>query len=378
MARISARTLQSKNIKASKVASFVVNTKHLGDEPVLSADAPVKDLDYTKALTWYNYLCSVGDARGYLQTYLKSNGRAAEIKTLVKVPDNRFPLHAGWIARMLARGANLPQRSHDTLERKLKEAYSFVEAAVEPKKAKLVEAVKPTVQDRVNDKVSDFIGEFEEAIDNSGFTLSMYDWLTKHQLPPVMANKVAEFFRPMAEEATALLQKKCDPQLKEGFASWSPVKIKARAVFYAGILSDCKRYADNTKKQKVVRTRKKKAVPTEKQLKDLKYQKDCKEYKVASINPEKILGASELWTFNSKYRTLTVFYAVDVLGVAGTTIKGYDEERSKTFRIGRKTEECVETILRGGKRAVTKMLAELKTITVQHRINENTVLLKTA
>jgi hypothetical protein len=377
MARISARTLQSKNIKASKVASFVVNTKHLGDEPVLSAVAPVKDLDYTKALTWYNYLCSVGDARGYLQTYLKANGRAGEIKTLAKVPDNRFPIHAGWIARMLARGANLPQRSRDTLEKKLQEAYAFVEPVVEVKKAKPVE-VKTSVQDRINDKVSDFIGEFEEALDKSGFTLSMYEWLTKHQLPPVMAGKVAEFFRPMAEEADALLQKKCDPQLKEGFASWTPAKIKARAAFYAGILSDCKRYADNTKKQKVVRTRKKKAVPAEKQLKGLKYQKECKDYKVASINPEKILGASELWTFNTKYRLLTVFYAVDTLSIAGTTIKGYDEERSKTFRIGRKTEECIETILRGGKRAVTKMLSELKTITTQHRINENTVLLKAA
>jgi hypothetical protein len=55
---------------------------------------------------------------------------------------------------------------------------------------------------------------------------------------------------------------------------------------------------------------------------------------------------------------------------------GYDEAKSKSYRLGRKTEEHLETALRGGKRAFAKMLGTLKECGLQHRINENTILLK--
>jgi hypothetical protein len=76
---------------------------------------------------------------------------------------------------------------------------------------------------------------------------------------------------------------------------------------------------------------------------------------------------------------LTAFYAADAHGleVKGTTIENYDADKSKTYRIGRKTEQHVATALKGAKRAVSKMLEELKTVGLQHRINENTILLRT-
>jgi hypothetical protein len=91
-----------------------------------------------------------------------------------------------------------------------------------------------------------------------------------------------------------------------------------------------------------------------------------------------MLGSEELVTFNTKYKILTHFYALDRagLGVKGTTIVNYDETKSKSYRIGRKTEEHIEIALRGGKRAYNKMLEALKTCTLQHRINENTILLR--
>ena len=157
------------------------------------------------------------------------------------------------------------------------------------------------------------------------------------------------------------------------FASAS-AQLKQRAAFYAGILADCDRHASN--KKPVVR--KKKVVTADKKLKSFKFQKESKEFKVVSINPEKVLGADELITFNARYKTLTHFVAVDKSGldVKGTTILNYDEEKSKSYRIGRNTEAHIETALRGGKRAFAKMIASLKTCTLQHRINENTILLK--
>ena len=155
------------------------------------------------------------------------------------------------------------------------------------------------------------------------------------------------------------------------------VQVRDRAAFYMKLIDDCERFADVAKKQKA--PRRKKAVPVEKKLKNLKFQPESKEYKLVSIKPEKIIGAGELWIFNTKYRTLTAFYAADAHGleVKGTTIENYDADKSKTYRIGRKTEQHVATALKGAKRAVSKMLEELKTAGFQHRINENTILLRT-
>jgi hypothetical protein len=365
---------QSLKKRVSKTAGDLVNSKHLGDEPLFT-ETPT-DLQYMQALTWYNIMRSKSDARTYLETYLKNVGRNTTIKTLRRVPDVRISDHAAWIARMLSRGCKLTERSKDKMESLLQSSLQFAEGPKPEKKALAHPQQTFSVQDRIRDKVSDFIAEFEVSIDRDGWTLSMYDCMQRKQLPSSLANKVAEFYKPIAKEAADLLKSDCDPDLREGYSSYSKAQLKQRAAFYESILADCARHASNAKKQKVVR--KKKVVTADKNLKHLKYQKESKEYKVVSINPEKFLGAEELVTFNTKYKLLTVFTALDRagLGVKGTTMINYDEAKSKSYRIGRKTEECVETALRGGKRVFAKMLTSLKECNLQHRINENTILLR--
>jgi hypothetical protein len=360
--------------KLTKTTGDLVNSKHLGDEPLFT-ETP-SDLQYMQALTWYNIMCTKSDARNYLETYLKNTGRNATIKTLRRVPDVRISDHAAWIARMLSRGSKLTDRSRNKMEDLLQASLKFAEGPKPEKKALAHPQPTISIQDRIKDKVSDFIGEFEESIDREGLTLSMYDWMQRKQLPSSLADKVAEFYKPIAEEAREVLMSDCDPQLKEGYRNYTMAQLKQRAAFYESILADCARHASNAKKQKVVR--KKKTVTADKKLKHLKYQKESKEFKVVSINPEKMLGAAELVTFNTKYKLLTVFTALDRSGlsVKGTTITNYDEGKTKSYRIGRKTEEHVETALRGGKRAFSKMLDSLKECPLQHRINENTILLR--
>jgi hypothetical protein len=213
-------------------------------------------------------------------------------------------------------------------------------------------------------------------IDKNDWTIDVYDWLTKKQATPVTSRKIRDFFKPIADEAAELIGKKPASQLVEGFKNLTKIQQKQRAAFYAKLIADCERFADVAKKQKT--PRRKKVVPVEKKLKGLKFQQESKEYKLVSIKPEKIIGAAELWAFNTKYRTLTVFNAAErsTLDVKGTTIINYNEATSKTYRVGRKTEQHIATALKGAKRAVSKMLEELKTVGLQHRINENTILLR--
>lgn len=378
MALAAFKSTKTKKSRPGKTVQYIADIKHMGDEPDLKGKL-LTDTDLSRAFNWYNYMCSRVEAREYVETYLKAHKRNEELKILKRVPGAWVNLQAGWFARILNRGGLLNEAHKDKFETRLMEMLAKADAKTET--AEVVEEVKKpepqkvTVQDRIKDKVSDFIGEFDEAIDKNGFTLSMYDWLQKKQIQANQAKIVSDFFRPIAEEAALVASRGADPDLKEGYSHYTSAQLKQRAAFYASILADCQRHASNNKK---IVVRKKKVVTADKKLKNLKFQKESKDFKVVSINPEKVLGAEELITFNSRYKILTQFVAADRAGldVKGTTILNYDEEKSKSYRIGRKTEEHIETALRGGKRAFAKMIGSLKTCTLQHRINKNTILLK--
>ena len=373
-----AKGLKTKKVRTGKVAQQLADIKYMGDEPEVNGKNR-SELDILKLLNWYNYMCSRSDARQYIETYLKSKGRTNELRALKNVPDVWINLQAGWTARIITRGGLGWENAFELrLRETLDKAGVSAEEASEVKKTveRPVEKPKPNIQDRIADKASDTIGELDELIDKNGWAIDVYDWLTKKQVTPVTARKIRDFFKPIADEAAELVANKPSSQLMEGYKNLTKTQQKQRAAFYMKLIVDCERFSDVAKKQKT--PRRKKVVPVEKKLKGLKFQQESKEYKLVSIKPEKIIGAAELWAFNTKYRTLTVFNSAErsTLDVKGTTIINYNETTSKTYRVGRKTEQHIATALKGAKRAVSKMLEELKTVGLQHRINENTILLR--
>jgi len=200
-------------VKTTRTEQYLINLKYMGEEPIFPSNKQLTDQQYSSALSWYNYMCSRSDAREYLETYLKNTNRLEDLKKLKSVPDNKFIEHAGWIARMLSRGVPLTKRSYNHMNLKLTEMLnhsSEQEEKSEPKKV-------INIQDRIKEKVSNFIGLFDEEIDREGYTLSMYDMLQKHEIPPTLSSKVAEYFKPISDEAQELFKKDCDSQLKEGY-----------------------------------------------------------------------------------------------------------------------------------------------------------------
>lgn len=364
------KTPRKRIVRVSRTAEYLANLKYLGEEPVWTGQT-LGFVDYTKTMTWYNYMCTKDDARSYLETYFKNTGRNADLKRLKGVPDSRIVDQAAWCARVLSRGAKLDENSMKSMENLIKKTLSFSEEK-KPEK-KVVETTKPSIQDRVKDKVSDFIGQFEEAIDREGWTLSMYEWLQKHEVSPMLANRVADFFRPIADEAELALT---DESIREGYSTLTKRELKQRSDFYSQVVADCERFSSNTKKTRT--PRKPKPVSVEKKLKDFKYLKESKEFRVASVPPERVIGANEVWLFNTKYRLITVLRSVDRGGflVSGSTLKNVDEKTSQSKRLGRGTEKSLETILKGGKRVVAKLMDGLKDTNLQTRVNENVVIMK--
>jgi len=358
-----------KKPRVSRSESYLVNVKYMGEEPELKG--LITDSQLGKALNWYNAMTTVTECKEYTRDYLKSVKRDSEAKQIMKVSDQLFPSTIGSLSRLMSRGCTLPDSSMVFFETKLKNSLTRV---VEINKPEVV-VEKVSIQDRMKERTNDIIGDIEEIID-SGAVFSLYEHLQKNQIPAMYASKIVEHYRPWLEELCEAHQGECD-QLKEAYKHLTKKQLEARVLFINSIIEDAERYGDVTKKLRA--PRKPRAVSAEKKLKNFIYMKESNDYKIASISPDKVLGAQELWTFNTKYKLLTVFRARGPAGldVNRTTIIGYDESTTMTKRCGRKPEYFVDKVLNGGKLVLRKIMDEAKgDAPLAARINEHTILLK--
>jgi hypothetical protein len=98
-----------------------------------------------------------------------------------------------------------------------------------------------------------------------------------------------------------------------------------------------------------------------------------------SVPATQIVGATQLWVYNVKYKSLGVYVCTNPHGfsVKGCTILNYDvnESISKTLR---KPEDVIPSVLELGKVALRKVLPSLRTREkkLTGRINKDTILLR--
>ena len=355
-----------KKIRVNRSESYLINRKYMGDEPEFLG--ALTEGEVAIACNWHNAMSDKGDAREFIETWLTHQNRLLELKKFKSVPDDWVNLTSAWICRLINKGYELPKHSIAFLEKNLAHSLTKVKPVLH-----LVD--KSSIQDRMREKQSEIIGDIEELID-SGQKFSLYDWLKAKQIPATYCPAIVSYYTPWLDELVQAYEK-TDDQVVEAYRHMSATKLKSRIVFFNELIEDAERYGDVTKKTRA--PRKPRTISNEKKLKNFKYQKQDNTYKIASVNPEKLLGAQELWCFNTKNKVLTVFRAIDRGGlqVKGTSIVNYDETSSMSKGAGRKPEEVLDKLQKSGKIILRKLMEELKTDKpLQVRINENTVLVK--
>jgi hypothetical protein len=106
---------------------------------------------------------------------------------------------------------------------------------------------------------------------------------------------------------------------------------------------------------------------------------EAKEFDVKSVKAVEVVGAQQLWTFNVKYRTLTVYNAIGPSGlsVKGTTIIGYDEKTSIVKKL-RKPNDILKALSGATKVSLRKFMDTVKAVSkpANGRINKDTVLVR--
>ena len=249
---------------------------------------------------------------------------------------------------------------------------SFVE--VEEKSTKPV----VSIQDRLHSKVEDYISSIEEQVDDyidSGYKMKydVYNHLLELGCKAAHARKMRPFYVDCFNELVDLYNQE-DEYYIEAWSSLRPKHQKMLMDFYGVIVDDLERIIKNSTAQR--KPRKKKTLSASRLINKLKYQQEFSDLKLVSINPEKIIGANELWVFNTKSNKLGVYKAVNTVrgfSVKGCTIQHFDESES-VEKTARKPQEAV-SILK--KRSLKNVLQNMTTKESQltGRINAQTILL---
>ena len=352
---------------------------------------------FHSSMAWYRLESSNKELKPKVIDWMGRIGCTKEdISAFKKTKDNRCGTTMGAIAACLIKG--MPAIREDFNDGKDSSAWLRTEIARVISEGKddkddsdiVVEVKKdvyiPSIQERVRDASMLMTEEIETAIENFQTDPEAFDpkafkilnVLKAKQAKAAHARIIREFYNRDFEELQEAATTK-DEQLKEAYSHLSKVQLRKITAFYQEIVSACEMLAQEAKVNR--KPKAKKAVPAEKIVAKLKYKKADEPLKLVSINPADILGAKELWTYNTKSRKLGKYIAEEFqdLGVKGTTITGFSEAKSVQKTLRKPTDQLKE-FKAAGKVVLRKFLEDINAVDTRMngRINEDIILLKIA
>ena len=353
---------------------------------------------FHSAMAWYRLESSAKELKPKVIDWMGRQGCTKEdISAFKKTKDNRCGMTMGAVAACLIKGMPavrdefndgrdtavwLRARINEVIEQG-RDDLDDNDTVVEVKKDVYV----PSIQERVREVSLGMTEEIEAAIEAFQTDPETFDpkafkvlnLLKAKQAKAAHARIIRDFYAGDLTELLELASGKADEQLKEGYSHRSKKQIKSFIAFLQEIESACNMLMQEAKVNK--KPRAKKAVDKDKIIAKLKYKKSDEPLKLVSINPADIIGAQELWIFNSKTRKLGKYVAAEFqeLGIKGTTITGFSEMKSvqKTLR---KPAEQLKAFKEAGKVVLRKFLEEINAVDTKMngRINEDIMLLKVA
>lgn len=347
--------------------------KHiLGAEPMIPEITGRSDANLTKALNWYSYTSELKEGKEWLLVWMKNSGYSKDDISNVRASSDAYlPTTICWIARMANNGTKFSEANLKYVDDQIKIVIGRYKASKEAKQ----EAAKPVVdlQKRIQLKNWQFYALAEsEVVDQAmlGQKVSMYEFLKRHELNPQQAAFLLERYQPSLDEIMSN-----DPDIKEAYGRSQRIWQK----FWNEVIDDLNRYIGNKKSTKVRKPRTPKAKPLSKIVESVKYQKEDVSLKIVSISPQEIVGAQQLWTYNTKTKKLAVYHANSTAGLSfkGTTLQGFDLEKSVEKNL-RKPVDNLKAVLTSGKVAIRKVMGSInsKEYKPTGRMNDHTIFLR--
>lgn len=367
----------------SVIAAKAAASRLTGSEPTGSRLDPASDAykeEIQVLFNWYSAEKTKDDAFKYYLDYIKKN-RNIDLKTFQKLAPTDILTTYGWVARLIVRGVaisddhikRLNGNIDELLIRVLKEE-EVLPNFEKPKKPNVV-----NIQDAIKIKAKEYIGDLEGAIDDFIFDdkeFSLINDFKGKQIPGPYVIEVKTWAEKKLEEFENVLQAS-DSQLVEGYSNFNKRKIKALVKLFEQFIDDCNLYGQFKKANRKPRAVREK--PPAVQVKSLKFKAKDDELNIESEKAADIIGALQVWVFNTKTRKLSVYTSDSAKGmsVKGTALQNWTPEKSmqKTLR---KPEEQIKELMSSGKVKLRTFMDGIKSKQgdVNGRINIDTVILK--
>jgi len=346
-------------------------------EPRVDVTSDVYVSQLSHAFSYYNMEKDKKDARLFMRTYLKNVDKTGEsVKKFDEVPDSHFVSTYGWLARIKTNGCDLRKDHEETLNQYIEKVLS---ATYEKKQ--VVEEVqeRPSIQDYMKEKTKEYLGELEGVLDDvlkTGSDFSLYNDLKVKQIPKQYCPDIEVWATNKIKEYVSIYDS-TDADIKEGYSNIGKRKLMSLVKTLQQFEEDLQKYSDFKKANRKPRAKKVKAPSL--QVAKLKYKKEDTEARVTSINPAEMVGATQVWIYNTKYKKIAVYRTESSLGiqVKGSTLQNYDPEMCEQ-KVVRRPEAFLPIILSATKVKLRKILDELTTkgSDVNGRINEECIILR--
>jgi len=298
----------------------------------------------------------------------------------------------GKYATIIVEGGELPEDVEISFKNKIDEMLVKAESVRAERKAEAAEKAKTTktgpvltVQDRMRIQAETLGAVFDQWVDDlmygrvktvSKVTMNPTKSMQAAGFKAGQARWIKKFYEPELLHIKDVLADK-DKELSEAYSHLAKSGLVRVEKLLTSIIAEAAVVETVSNAQR--KTRKKKAPSTEKLIAKLKYCVAAPELGIASVSPSGIIGASEVWIYNKKYRKLGKYVAQDGAGltVRGTSIKDFSTTLSiqKTIR---KPEAQLKEFMGSGKVKLRKFLSDIRAVDykLNGRINNDVVILK--
>jgi hypothetical protein len=350
------------------------NMIYAGTEPKFTAE--VSQIDLMKSLSWYAQNKDSKDAYKWACDFLKKKHKL-DVSSVIK---NQSPTF-GFVCRIVSNGGVLSAKDQTWLDGEIENLKHSLKNRKQPVVVDEPKIVVPNIQDRIREKASECIGELEGQLDDliiSKFSTEVSPYAVMHtlEIKGVHTKHISDWFKTKRIEFDDVLHT-ADAELKEGYSNFSKPQLKKLVAWCDQVILDCGKIAGEAVKSR--KPRKRKTKTPEQLVAKVKVMDEHKEFKLKSVPAKDIIGAMQLWVFNTKNRKLGCYHAIDAdgLSIKGSSIINFNESKSvqKTLR---KPEATLPEILKGGKVYLRSALDGIRAVEsgLTGRLNADIILVR--
>ena len=391
MAKTSRRTNRkvktTPRINRTSKAVILTEEKHVGYETTawdqVSSDQFASC--FRETMNHYNYFYDHKTVVGWARAWVKANMSKTAYKQIKAADDNMISRTAGQVAKIVENGAKLDSATDQAFRRLIQQAIDVGSKTTAEKKQQ-TSIRRKSPGEILKERAEDLIGEIDQMIDQTFANKSwanpefkIYDYLTKNEIPYLNAKRLADYLQPQLDELVELTMKKT-PELVEGYQYLGGIRVWNKIKgFFQAMIDDLEMYMGAKKTTR--KPRAKKAKTASSQVAGLKYLKESPQYKIASVDPTTVIGASVVLLYNTNNRQMTLLTSSSRTGftISRTSIKDVDVEQSARKRVS-SPEKFFQQFTKTTKAGLVRGYNKLKTkpidVKTSVQVNADTIIWK--